>query len=289
MEGFCYYHYWFGNGKRELELPFDEVLRTGEPDFPFCLCWANESWHSKFWNMDGSIEKKLLIEQTYPGDEDIIQHFQWVLPAIKDPRYIRIDEKPLFMVYRANLYPGVSRFIEIWNKLAKENGFDGFFFTTQISSNVTSEAVDYLRGLGFDAVNTNELWMAANKNNTFFKHMCRKVYRTILRMPNVFNYNLIYQNLITDLERREDVFPTLIPNWDHSPRSGRAGSVLVNTTPKLFGKHVHQAMEVVLSKSESKRVVFLKSWNEWGEGNYVEPDLRFGKDFLESLKREVLA
>ena len=88
-----------GNGRKELELPFAEVLKSEKPNFPFCLCWANESWHSKFWNKDGSIEKKILIEQLYPGDDDIINHFNYVLPAFKDPRYIKVGNSPLFMVY----------------------------------------------------------------------------------------------------------------------------------------------------------------------------------------------
>ena len=89
IDGFCYYHYWFGGGKQELELPFNEVLRTGEPDFPFCLCWANEPWHAKFWNMDGTVSKRTLIDQQYGNEEEWKLHFEHVLPAFKDKRYIK--------------------------------------------------------------------------------------------------------------------------------------------------------------------------------------------------------
>ena len=101
VDGFCYYHYWFGNGRVELETPFNEVLKTGKPDFPFCLCWANETWSRKFWNKDGNVaQSTTLAEQTYPGMDDIISHFMNVLPAFKDPRYIKQDGMPVFMIYR---------------------------------------------------------------------------------------------------------------------------------------------------------------------------------------------
>ena len=110
--GFCYYHYWFGNGKQELELPFNEVLRFGKPNFSFCLCWANEAWHSKFWNKDGSIQKKCLIEQKYDTEEGHIKHFKTLLPAFKDNRYICVDGKPLFMIYKPFEFVGKREWIE---------------------------------------------------------------------------------------------------------------------------------------------------------------------------------
>lgn len=123
IEGFCYWHYWFGNGKRILEMPFDEVLKSGEPDFPFCLAWANHSWSNKTWQKANGITKEVtFLEQTYPGDEDYILHFNSLLPAFRDKRYITVDDKPLFMVYDPTNIPDNAHFIELWNKLAVENG-----------------------------------------------------------------------------------------------------------------------------------------------------------------------
>lgn len=96
VEGFCYWHYWMGNGKRLLQRPFDEVLNSGKPDFPFCLAWANHDWKTNTWKNKGG--NQMICEQLYPGDEDYIAHFNYVLKAFKDHRYITVDGKPLFLI-----------------------------------------------------------------------------------------------------------------------------------------------------------------------------------------------
>lgn len=128
IEGFCYWHYWFGNGKRLLERPFNEVLSSDEPDFPFCLAWANESWRGFY---HGIKSKDTLINQLYPGEQDYIAHFHEVLPAFKDHRYITVDEKPLFMVYHPLDHPEMKEFIELWRTLAVQNGLKGVYFIGQ--------------------------------------------------------------------------------------------------------------------------------------------------------------
>ena len=127
IEGFCYWHYWFGNGKRLLSEVFREVVDTGKPDFPFCLCWANHSWYQKSW--DSSKPNKLLIEQTYPGREDYIAHFNEMLPAFKDKRYMRTSEgKLIFGIFSLYSVPDLEEFLSVWNDLAKENHLAGFEF-----------------------------------------------------------------------------------------------------------------------------------------------------------------
>lgn len=129
IEGFCYWHYWFGNGKRLLERPFNEVLASGEPDFPFCLAWANESWRGYY---HGIKAKETLIDQLYPGEEDYIAHFNAVLPAFKDKRYITVDGKPLFMIYHPfDNQMEINTFIKLWRELAVQNGLEGIFFVGQ--------------------------------------------------------------------------------------------------------------------------------------------------------------
>ena len=130
IDCFCYYHYWFGNGHEELELPFKEVVETGKPDFPFCLCWANESWYKKFWNNDGSlVDKKILAEQKYYGDDDDTRHFYSLLKAFKDERYFKVDGKLLFVIYKPLDLKETERFMALWQSLAKENGLPGFHFS----------------------------------------------------------------------------------------------------------------------------------------------------------------
>ena len=129
IEGFCYYEYWFGDGHEELELPFSEVVDSGKPNFPFCLCWANESWKKKSWSKDGAVfDSKLLAEQTYPGEQDIVNHFNARLKAFKDQRYMKYEGRLIYMIYRPLDYPGVQTFMDTWQRLAKENGLPGFYF-----------------------------------------------------------------------------------------------------------------------------------------------------------------
>ncbi len=123
VEGFCYWHYWFGNGRRILERPFHEVLASGEPDFPFCLAWANQSWTGIWHGNPGTT----LIEQTYPGPADEVAHFEWALPAFRDPRHMRVDGKPIFVVFAPHDLPSTTSFIAHWRALAREAGLPGVY------------------------------------------------------------------------------------------------------------------------------------------------------------------
>lgn len=159
VEGFMYWHYWFGNGKRLLERPFDEVLESGKPDFPFCLGWANHSWKTSTWTTMGNFQANHMIcEQQYLGDEDYIMHFNYCLKAFKDPRYIKVDGKPFFLLYNALDLPDCHHFFDLWNKLAKENGFPGIHFVG-LASGWDSE-IDKQFSLGYDAVMHGNLWAA---------------------------------------------------------------------------------------------------------------------------------
>ena len=280
--GFCYYHYWFGNGKEELELPFNEVLRLGKPDFPFMLCWANESWHQKFWNKDGKgSSKKVLIEQKYPGKEDIIQHFYSILPAFKDDRYIKKDGNPVFMIYNPIDFPDTERFIAIWNKLAVENGFPGIYFTCQLRNDFSVTTINNLINRGYKLINTMRLWEAFNSKFSLAERIIRKLNRKIRKIPNIRKYEKIISNILSTDDKADFLTPTIIPNWDHTPRSKNNGTAIINSTPALFKLHVKQI--IGFAKKYNKEFVFLKSWNEWGEGNYMEPDYIFGKGYIQAL------
>lgn len=282
VTGFCYWHYWFGDGRRLLDMPFREVLNSGKPGFPFCLGWANESWKAKVWNSENTTEDTILMEQKYLGKQDIESHFFEILPAIKDSRYIKIDNKPIFVIYKPFLIPDVSEFITTWNKLAKEQGFEGGFFF--IGHTLNSDEKKSILEMGFDAVNivrTGE----HRYNLNVIKIIPFKLFRfKILKKPLKLNYSFISKYFIQEIDKDENVFPTIIPNWDHTPRSGNYGVVFHKSTPKLFKEHVIKALEVIKNKPKSRQVLFLKSWNEWGEGNYMEPDLKFGKGYINELK-----
>ena len=280
IEGFCYWHYWFGNGRRLLERPFNEVLASGKPDFPFCLCWANHSWEDKLFNKDGS--KRILIAQDYPGEDDFVNHFYSLLPAFKDHRYIRVDGKPLFMIYAPMDVPNVSVFIRLWNRLAKENGLNGMNFVAHTSN---EKEIKSFMDTGFDGVNIVRLFHFFRKEFSFIELCYMKVMRILFGKGRIVPYRRASKFFIGEEDAQDYCYPTIIPNWDHSPRSGRTGHILVNSTPQLFYEHVETALNIVKQKNEQHKILFLKSWNEWAEGNYMEPDLKHGKEYLEALKR----
>lgn len=280
VTGFCYYHYWFGNGHQELELPFNQVVESGKPDFPFCLCWANETWARKFWNKDGAVVgAENLAEQKYLGKEDNEKHFYSLLKAFKDERYIKIDGKPVFMIYRPLAFTDVNKFIVQWRELAKENGLDGFYFIGY--SLFVGTEYEVIKQLGFDAVCSCRLNRNVKHDLTW---AMRKAYSMLFKTPRKTSYKKAILTMTGEEEKKEDVFPTMLPNWDHTPRSGYNGDLFTNSTPEIFEKHCEQVLSLVKEKPKERQIAFLKSWNEWGEGNYMEPDLKYGKGYIKALR-----
>lgn len=283
VNGFCYYHYWFGNGKEELERPFKEVMESGKPDFPFCLCWANEPWYSKMWNQDGIIEKKLLVDQLYPGKEDNEQHFYSLLKAFKDSRYMKINGKLVFMLYKPYNFKECKQFMEQWNELAIQNGLTGFHFIGHCQNPKNQKDVDDMMALGFDAINVLHLTNYKAESKGLLNRLWNYVVHQVLAYPYINDYKSIIGRLVGPEASLSYVYPSLVPNWDHTPRSGRGGYLYSNCDPCLFGKHCESVFKSISHKPQDARIVFLKSWNEWGEGNYMEPDLKYGFGFMDAL------
>lgn len=281
IEGFAYWHYWWA-GKRLIERPFNEVLKSKEPDFPFCLAWANETW-SGIWlgNPD-----KILMQQTYPGKADYENHFFAILEAFKDSRYIRVCNKPIFPIYRPENIPNPREFFDLWNNLAIKNGLDGIYFIGICGPNRVQEVLN----LGFDGVNTVGTFEARSKVEGRIKHILRmKIAEKIGGIfINKYKYEDIIENLLSEYDRIENVYPSILPQWDNSPRSGRRSVIFTGSTPELFKKHIEDALSIVEPKRQDHKIIFLKSWNEWAEGNYVEPDLEFGHGYLNVLKETLL-
>lgn len=223
----------------------------------------------------------MLIEQTYPGREDDINHFNKLLKAFLDDRYLKIDGKPIFVIYSPLHLPHCDEFIQCWNKLARDNGLKGIYFIGY-SYNADKEYKKIL-DLGFDAVNSCRL----NRNRIKgFGWFIRKVFSVIFNTPRKTNYAKFYHKFIGDLERQNQfVYPTLIPNWDHTPRSGVNGDLLTKSTPQNFKKHCIDVINSIKSKEKINQICFLKSWNEWGEGNYMEPDIIYGHGYINALNQ----
>ena len=288
VDGFCYWHYWFGNGKELLERPFKEVLESGKPNFPFCLGWANESWEAKMWNSDGVQTKKTLIEQTYPSEEDVEKHFYSLIKAFKDPRYLRINNCPIFLIYRPQFLRNATEFMNKWNSLLrKESIAEKFFFIANTSD---KEYMEFLN-LGFDAavISPTERFETKYKSKKLLLRAVNYFFRLITKKALLIEYKDAVKNLWRpEIDLNERVVPTIVPNWDHSPRSKNTFSILINSTPKLFKNHCIQILNGIQRKKN--KLIILKSWNEWGEGNYMEPDLKFGKGYIKALseaKKEI--
>ncbi len=309
VEGFCYYHYWFGNGKQLLERPFNEVVASGKPDFPFCLCWANHTWSNKTWNQKSTLQKDtVLMEQQYLGEEDDIAHFNSLLSAFKDKRYITVDGKLLFVVYNPFEFKNMEGFIKTWRRLAEENGLPGFHFVGMAPSTLayvllsdgsrkpsmpnlksSAEIFNTILNMGFDAVNS----YGKRRGEMMFEGKYKNIAKTILRKMGVpvgsirYDYARTVCNFFAPEDAWENVYPTILPQWDRSPRVASYDGVYVNATPEKFEQHIRQALDLVKDKEDEHKIIFLKSWNEWGEGNYVEPDIEYGHGFLDAIRHAI--
>ena len=263
ITGFCYYHYWFG-GRRILEKPFQAVLESGQPDFPFCLCWANQTW-TGIWH---GAPNRILIEQTYPGDDDHKAHFETLLPAFRDPRYLRVDNKPIFVIFKPDEIPNPKKTLSLWQDMAAKAGLPGLHFVAVGNAGRWNPLAD-----GFDAMTPQPIfpirpWISRRKPLQRLKQK----YQIARGMPTIHEYKEWVISLNRDEIFGENYYPCLVHAWDNTPRSGKNGVVLRNSTPEEFRLAVKYAIKKISNNPEEKKLIFLKSWNEWAEGNHLEPD-----------------
>jgi lipopolysaccharide biosynthesis protein len=272
VTAFCWWHYWFA-GKRLLERPFDEVLSSGAPSMPFCLGWANQSW-SGVWH---GAPDRILIEQTYPEGDDRA-HFEAIVAALRDPRYFTVRGKPLFCVFRPHELPDPARFVDTWQQLARDAGLGGLYLVAFCESRAWGSQYERHVEDGFDA--------AVHVSFPFSRTPMTRVrdrLRTLTELAGPGRYRMADD--LPDYPRslRGVVHPCVYPNWDNTPRSARRGSVVVDSTPERFARHVRQAVARASLNPDGEQLVFVKSWNEWAEGNHLEPDRRFQRGWLEAL------
>jgi len=273
IEGFCYWHYWFGNGKRVLERVFDEVVESGKPNFPFCLAWANQTWTGRWHGLDNEI----LVRQEYPGRKDYINHFYSVLNAFRDERYITVDGKILFLIFMPKDLP--KEFLTVWRELAAKEKLRGFYFI----------------GFGLDENNYKSLGYDGYIDQSPIEFQFRA---NIEKVVGKFTDILIHRGCKTmDYERfveyhmdknlRPNEFPVILPNWDNTPRLGSRGTVLIRSNPDKFYDAAKMSVSKLQQRDREKRLLFIKSWNEWAEGNYLEPDQLYGKEWLTAVRKAV--
>ena len=276
IEGFCYYHYWFA-GKRIIERPFNEVLESGKPDYPFCLCWANQTW-TGIWHGEPN---RVLIEQTYPGIKDHTKHFYELLKAFTDPRYITVDGKPVFSIYRPTELPNINEVTDLWRELALKEGLPGLHLVGIAHLDNFDPAI-----YGLDAVVDQRL---PGKHKQLPSNQYRLKVQAFFskKLPSIHDYKQVIPSLVRKEIPPYESYPCVIPNWDNTPRSGTNGLVFTGVTPSLFQEQLERAVERIKPLPTERRFIFIKAWNEWAEGNYLEPDLRYGMNFLDTLKNVI--
>jgi len=278
IEAFCYWHYWFA-GRRMLERPFNEVLASKKPDYPFCLAWANQTW-SGIWHGN---PKRILVEQTYPGESDHIAHFYTLLGAFVDDRYVKVDGKPLLYLFQPYQIPDLVRVTDLWRDLAHRAGLRGLYIVGESTASWVprEHGCDASVVVGVSRFLTK--WAPWSQPGARLKWEKRR----LLGVPTVCDYARFQERFAQASRPGPWNHPCLVPNWDNTPRSGTDGLVLHGSTPELFRRQVRRALSQVQFDPSDSRLVFVKSWNEWAEGNHLEPDLRFGTGYLQVIREEL--
>ncbi len=272
IHGFCYYHYWF-NGRRLLERPFNEVLASGRPGFPFCLCWANEHW-TRRW--DGA-ELQILMAQTYSVQDDL-NHIRWLLKAFEDHRYIRVEGKPLFLVYRAGDLPYASQTAESWRKEAIKAGIGDIFLCT-VESNFKGSRVDPAL-IGFDAaVEFQPSWARPSFIQRAWERLLREV-----SSKGRLNYSELVEQALQAPNPPYRRFRCVTPSWDNTPRRRTTPFVLVGSCPEKYAEWLEAVIRHSQPVASGDKLVFVNAWNEWAEGNHLEPCQRWGRAYLEATR-----
>lgn len=278
--GFCYYHYWF-NGKRLLNKPIDDIIRTGEPDFPFMLCWANENW-TRRW--DG-LDRNVLIEQKYSQADDEA-HMEFLCKHIfQDSRYIKVNGKPVFVLYRSDRVPEPLFMTKIWREIARRFGFPDLYLLKIESGVDRTHPTRY----GFDAavefqpdwLNLPKKILPGIKNRIIDKI---KSSESPYLMNYVFNYDSLVEKALSRTIPPYKIYRCVTPSWDNSPRKKSNAHIFINSSPESYGEWLKNTLQTFKPYSEDENFIFINAWNEWAEGNHLEPCRKWGNRYLEKTK-----
>jgi tetratricopeptide (TPR) repeat protein len=269
IDAFCYYHFWFG-GKRLLERPLAEVLASGEPDFPFCVCWANENW-TRRW--DG-LDQEVLMAQRY-SREDCLAFIEDLYPLFRDRRYVRVDGRPLLLVYKIAEIPDVAKVVALWRDAARASGIGELYV-----AGVQHRAQDDPTTLGFDAaVEFPPIGHWAENITTRMRDVAPAF------QGHVFDYRSLAAHFLALPRPAFRQFRGVTPMWDNTARRPHHGMIVTDSSPELFRVWLeHVLRQTMLRRQGEERLVFVVAWNEWAEGNHLEPDARYGRRYLEAVR-----
>lgn len=287
VHGFCFYHYWF-NGRLVLEKPAEQLLADSDANIDFCFAWANEPWR-KTWH-EGKGKSELLIEQIYGGRNEWLEHYEYLRKFFLDKRYIKVDNKPMLLIYRINSINNANEMIRFWNSKAIEDGYEGIHcvqMLTRIDEEVNKSAhaiVDF---------EPNRTFSGWNINNLFTWWRLKRFLRiSLLRMDFLINlirdtidYHSFYKDIIKDKKKHDNHYYGVFNDFDNTARKGRRGVSFKGANPDSFGHYLKKIIDISIEKN--KEFIFIFAWNEWGEGGYLEPDVRYGYGYLEAIKNVI--
>lgn len=276
IDGVCMYHYWFKKGRRVLEKPAENLLIWKDIDMPYCFCWANETW-ARSWSKlqkknvwadlyetEESGKNGILLEQEYGNREEWRQHFEYLLPFFKDERYIKINERPVFVIYKAADILCLKEMLEYWKELSELHGMQQVYI---ITSNFDMTGKDYI-----DA----ELYHEPLKTITNMPEESLHFYHGV----GCWEYDAIWNYILKGSPCNKTYFSGVV-GFDDTPRRGKNGREIIHSTPEKFQHYFTELM--AKSKMYGNEIVFINAWNEWGEGMYLEPDELEGKRYLEAI------
>ena len=276
IHGFCYYHYWF-NGKRVLNTPVDKILNLKKPDFPFMLFWANETWSRSWWGDD----KEILIEQTYNYQDDL-NHINWLCDSVfSDERYIKIYNRPAFIIYRPHHLPDYKRTIDIFKEVALKKGLPEPYLIASNSHSTTLEGFDNI--LNFEP-QLSLLPGAFNDKSSLKKRLNNLKSNVYSSKLKVYDYADV-KKIMALKKVNSSYLPCVFVGWDNTARRGEKGIIMHNQNENDFKESLLQAVEIVKLKPEEERLIFINAWNEWAEGNHLEPCQKYGFRFLDAVKQ----
>lgn len=278
IHGFSYYHYWF-HGKRLIERPFQEVLDSGKPAFPFCLCWANEPW-SRNWL---GLEREVLMPQSY-SEDDHEAHARWLCRAFADPRHIRVNGRPVFLIYRSRHIPNLQRALEIYRTVPMKEGLSEPYL---IGVDAHDRDADF-RAMGYDHALAYEPALRSLRGSFVDRWAKGKLMQNLRQgilsgQLKVYDYREGRQSMRRGQTMRPRI-PSVLVGFDNTARRGRNGIILHNAPPEAFGKELRHEMKSWIDSKPEVDLFFINAWNEWAEGNHLEPDQRYGRGFLEQVK-----
>lgn len=290
--GFCYYHYYFKNGKKLLEKPLEEMLENKEIDIPFCMCWANENW-SKRW--DGG-NNEVIVEQNYDDLEGIEEHVKYLSKFLADPRYITVNGAPLLLIYKPDLIPNVKQYVARIRECFKKNGFEKVFIASQFPTYYLNkkhlEIFDYY--VQFEPMFTDyRVKQAAHPFRQFLKRLAIKLhlYKTIKKAQKKptslthMNYDEKWQNNLSFKVNDKRLIAGAFADWDNTARN-KNGTVYDGVSVEKFASYFDSLTQKV-KKEYSLPIIFINAWNEWAEGTYLEPDTDHEYGYLKAIKHAI--